>query len=351
MADNDKMIEARLLQAPKLATSSKALSRLLKNLIGKEEEVKEETTPDEWDNKSTKENQPKLVDKKIEQKQVDASTSEQQKQAPPVLEPVPVAPPKNNAQPKKKQTKSKPKQNNGQKKSKVPAAGFVIEEEAAAPVQGGKQKKSPPSYVDQLIKETIEKEKEKQAKAQQKKAKKAQKKQAAAKTEQVSDDTPIVAAVATNASASKVTPVKSVISDTPVPRVQEPEPVDEDKFDDSLSLSEMSYDVLLNLIKYINWTDLMSLACVNYKLSTVTHESHVWKTLCMKYLPSAPLIVKNFMKGDKSRAGPVETTWRSMFLRGREFVKNELRCFHTKLSFEDDVLVSRRYNSLFWGPS
>jgi hypothetical protein len=98
-----------------------------------------------------------------------------------------------------------------------------------------------------------------------------------------------VAPVTTNATASEVTPVKSVIAETPAPCKQEPEIVEEQQVGEAQSLSDMPYDVLLNMIQHISWTDLTSLACVDYKLSTLTQESHVWKTLCMKYIPSAPL--------------------------------------------------------------
>jgi hypothetical protein len=347
MANTDKIIEARLLQAPKIAASSKAMSRLFNALRGEEEgeEDEEESASFERDNKNTKENiqpniQPQSNAVAVEPKQNDASAAKELQAPVQVSTAVPVTPAKVNSQ-QKKQTKpksAKAKQNKNQKKSKVPA-GFIIEEECAVPSKDGKKKKSPPSYVDALIKETIEKEKEKQIKAQKKKAKKAQKKQAPAKSEQVSDVTPIVAPVTTNATASEVTPVKSVIAETPAPCKQEPEIVEEQQVGEAQSLSDMPYDVLLNMIQHISWTDLTSLACVDYKLSTLTQESHVWKTLCMKYIPSAPLIVKKFMKGGKStRVSGGTTTWRSMFLRGREFIKNELRCFHTKLSFEDDVL-------------
>jgi hypothetical protein len=353
MANTDKIIEARLLQAPKIAASSKAMSRLFNALRGEEEEEEDEDEEEnesfERDNKNTKKNiqpniQPQSKAVTVEPKQNDASAAKEQQAPVQVSTTVPVTPAKVNSQQKKqtkpKSAKAKQNKNKNQKKSKVPA-GFVIEEECAVPSKDGKQKKPPPSYVDALIKETIEKEKEKQIKAQKKKAKKAQKKQAPAKSEQVADVTPIVAPVTTDATASEVTPVKSVIAETPAPCKQEPEIVEEQQVGEAQSLSDMPYDVLLNMIQHISWTDLTSLACVDYKLSTLTQESHVWKTLCMKYIPSAPLIVKKIMKGGKStRVSGGTTTWRSMFLRGREFIKNELRCFHTKLSFEDDVLVS-----------
>ncbi len=237
----------------------------------------------------------------------------------------------------KKQTKpKKQKQNNNTTQKKpvqVPTSGFIIEEDCATP-QNGEQKSSP-SYVDALIKETIAKEKEKQLKTQQKKVKKAQKKP---EPKPVKDAAPVTTPVESDTSSGTLTPVNTA---APAPWIQKPEIIEEPEDVNRVTLSDMPYDVLLNIIQYFMWTDLTSMACVNKQLSTITQESHVWKTLCMNYLPGAPIIVKTMSeKMKRKRAAADETCWREMFLKGRDFVKNELRCFHSKLSFEDDVMVS-----------
>ena len=314
MQDN-KVMESKLLQVPEVVKgSNKLLARLINTL--KENSEEEHTLPNP--NKPTQSNihPQNMVDPKASS---DTNTHQQTVMA--TMRPV-----KTHSRQTKKH-KPKQKQSNHQTRVAVPTSGFIIEE-VCAPQSRGRKKAVPPNYVDALIKETIKKDKDKQERAQKRKAKKF-----ANKKVSESNACPEMSSVESDTLTVHATSVPS-------------QEYSVGKRDDKMihvSLSDMPYDVLLNIVQYFLWTDLNNLACVNKKLSTLTYESHVWKTLCVKYLPNASLMGKNL--ATKNKNTNKETRWRETFMKGREFVKNELRCFHTKLSFEDDVLV--RLNLIF----
>lgn len=88
----------------------------------------------------------------------------------------------------------------------------------------------------------------------------------------------------------------------------------------------LPYEILMEIFVYLSPKDLSSLACTCRNMRHIAEDGYLWKELFSKYYPSSQLCVENVKD------------WKWLFMVEVNNILSDLVCFHTKLTFEEDVL-------------
>jgi ubiquitin-protein ligase/stress response protein SCP2 len=92
------------------------------------------------------------------------------------------------------------------------------------------------------------------------------------------------------------------------------------------NLGVFPFDILLLILSYLDLTDIAHMSSVARNLNVIAENGLLWKELFSRFYPRSILSAASL--GD----------WKYVFLREVNHIVDELVCFHTRTSFEEDIL-------------
>lgn len=92
------------------------------------------------------------------------------------------------------------------------------------------------------------------------------------------------------------------------------------------SLSEFPLDILLHAFSFLPTSQISALSSVSVDMNKVAENGVLWRELFSKHYPKSKLTASNI------------ADWKFVFMREVDHIMDELVCFHTKHTFEEDVL-------------